>query len=29
MYVTDLNHYLDAKGAITLERGPARKMAPS
>jgi hypothetical protein len=27
MYVIDLVHYLDAKGAIAPERGPARKMA--
>lgn len=27
MYVTDLTHYLDSKGAIAPERGPARKMA--
>ncbi len=27
MYVIDLTHYLDAKGAIAPERGPARKMA--
>jgi hypothetical protein len=27
MYVIDLTHYLDSKGAIAPERGPARKMA--
>lgn len=27
MYVIDLKHYLDAKGSIAPERGPARKMA--
>lgn len=27
MYVISLDHYLDAKGAIAIERGPARKMA--
>jgi hypothetical protein len=27
MYVMDLTHFLDAKGAIAPERGPARKMA--
>ncbi|MCG3775937.1 MAG: hypothetical protein JW395_2785 [Nitrospira sp.] len=27
MYVINLTHYLDAKGAIAPERGPARKMA--
>lgn len=27
VYVIDLNHYLDAKGAIAPERGPARKVA--
>jgi len=27
VYVIDLTHYLDAKGAIAPERGPARKMA--
>jgi hypothetical protein len=27
MYVIDLTHYLDAKGAIAPGRGPARKMA--
>ncbi len=27
MYVIDLAHYLDSKGAIAPERGPARKMA--
>ena len=27
MYVIDLTHYLDTKGAIAPERGPARKMA--
>lgn len=27
MYVTDLTHFLDAKGAIAPEPGPARKMA--
>ena len=27
MYVIDLTHYLDARGAIGPERGPARKMA--
>jgi hypothetical protein len=26
MYVINLTHYLDAKGAIAPERGPARKM---
>jgi hypothetical protein len=26
MYVISLNHYLDAKGAIAVERGPARKI---
>jgi len=27
MYVIDLTHYLDDKGAIAPERGPARKIA--
>lgn len=27
MYVIDLTHYLDARGAIAPARGPARKMA--
>ena len=27
MYVIDLTHYLDAKGVIAPERGPARKFA--
>lgn len=27
MYVIDLTHYLDSKGAIAPERGPARKFA--
>lgn len=27
MYVIDLTHYLDSKGAIARERSPARKMA--
>ena len=27
MYAIDLTHYLDAKGSIAPERGPARKMA--
>ena len=27
MYVIDLTHYLNAKGSIAPERGPARKMA--
>jgi hypothetical protein len=27
MYVIDLNHFLDARGAIAPEKGPARKMA--
>jgi len=27
MYVIDLTHYLDSKGAIAPERGPVRKMA--
>ena len=27
MYVIDLTHYLDSKGAIAPQRGPARKMA--
>ncbi len=27
MYVTDLTHFLDAKGAIAPARGPARKLA--
>ena len=27
MYVIDLTHYLDARGAIAPERGPARKFA--
>ena len=27
MYVIDLTHFLDAKGAIAPARGPARKMA--
>ena len=27
MYVIDLTHFLDSKGAIAPERGPARKMA--
>ena len=27
MYVIDLAHYLDTKGAIAPEQGPARKMA--
>jgi hypothetical protein len=27
MYVIDLTHYLDPKGAIAPERGPARKFA--
>ncbi len=27
MYLTDLTHYLDSKGRIAPERGPARKMA--
>ncbi len=27
MYVISLNHYLDAKGAIAVERGPGRKIA--
>lgn len=27
MYVISLDHYLDAKGAIAIERGPGRKMA--
>lgn len=27
MYVIDLAHYLDSKGAVAPERGPARKMA--
>ena len=27
MYVIDLTHYLDAKGAIAVERGAARRMA--
>ena len=27
VYVIDLTHYLDARGAIAPERGPARKMA--
>lgn len=27
MYVIDLAHYLDPKGAIAPERGPGRKMA--
>ena len=27
MYLIDLTHYLDAKGSIAPERGPARKMA--
>lgn len=27
MYVIDITHYLDAKGCIAPERGPARKMA--
>lgn len=26
MYVIDLTHYLDAKGAIAPTRGPARKI---
>jgi len=27
MYVISLDHYLNDKGAIAIERGPARKMA--
>lgn len=27
MYAISLGHYLDAKGAIAIERGPGRKMA--
>jgi hypothetical protein len=27
MYVISLDHYLDAKGAIAIERGPGRKLA--
>lgn len=27
MYVISLDHYLDAKGAIAIERGPSRKLA--
>ncbi len=27
MYVISLDHYLDSKGAIAIERGPGRKMA--
>lgn len=27
MYITDLTHYLDARGAIAPERGPARELA--
>ena len=27
LYVIDLTHYLDARGAIAPERGPARKLA--
>lgn len=27
MYVMDLTHFLDAKGAIAPERGPARRLA--
>ena len=27
MYVTDLTHFLDAKGAIALKSGPARRFA--
>ena len=27
MYVIDRTHYLDAKGAIAPERGPARRFA--
>jgi hypothetical protein len=27
VYITDASHFLDAKGAIAPQRGPARKMA--
>lgn len=27
MYVIDMNHFLDARGAIAPEKGPARRMA--
>jgi hypothetical protein len=27
MYVISLDHYLDAKGAIAIEKGPGRKIA--
>jgi hypothetical protein len=27
MYITDLTHFLDAKGAIALKSGPARRLA--
>jgi hypothetical protein len=27
MYIIDLTHYLDSRGSIAPERGPARKMA--
>lgn len=27
MYITDATHFLDAKGAISPKRGPARKIA--
>lgn len=29
MYIIDLTHYLDDKGRITPERGPARKRSIS